>query len=123
MSKWLSFRETRAKDRWREHYKRELAKLHKLSADLGNFGPKCPASQIFRLAEQVEQNLKVSDLPLPLVMATSEGGFRSSGGNPIENFRSSSTLTIVWSTFSVLAGRDGVTLPTLLKLTTWLSDS
>jgi len=61
---------------WKEHFNQELSRLHAAPVDQGNWGPKRPASAVFCQAESIPSQIAKSNLPLPLVLATSGGGIQ-----------------------------------------------
>lgn len=61
---------------WREKFSQQLHKLHDTPTDLGNWGPKQPEASVFGTAETIPASVRNSNLPAPIVVATSGGGIQ-----------------------------------------------
>jgi len=62
---------------WRAYFQSQLAKLQReLPEGADSFAPHRPTSHIVTLANQVANSLKRDDLPLPLIIAGSDGSLQ-----------------------------------------------
>jgi hypothetical protein len=56
---------------WRSYFQRELAKLHDLDEDNGNYGPNAPRLTLILRAKDLAKGIRNDRLPTPVVTATS----------------------------------------------------
>src|SRR5271168_1614664 len=61
---------------WRKHFSQQLQQLQHAPVDQGNWGPKKPESRVFGAAESIPAQIRKSNLPPPIVVATSGGGIQ-----------------------------------------------
>ena|SRR5271168_815140 len=79
----LSYRsEGEGGERWKERFNQQLQRLRHAPVDQGNWGPKKPDSRVLAAAESIPAQIRNSNLPLPIVVATSGGGIQVKWDQP-----------------------------------------